>query len=103
MRAFLVCLSTLMIILSLASPSSPQASSKPASSIAPSLLQGTIYKYQVFLPESWTPKQKWPIILFLHGYGERGSDGLLQTESDCPTRFARIVPVFQPSSLFRNA
>src|SRR4029077_5466750 len=24
--------------------------------------------------------QKWPVILFLHGAGERGSDGLLQTD-----------------------
>ena len=41
---------------------------------------GATYKYQVFLPDDWSPKQKWPIILFLHGAGERGSDGLLQTD-----------------------
>jgi predicted peptidase len=38
------------------------------------------YKYQVFIPEDWTPHQKWPVILFLHGAGERGSDGLMQTD-----------------------
>jgi predicted peptidase len=38
------------------------------------------YKYQVFIPDNWSPSRKWPIILFLHGAGERGSDGLLQTE-----------------------
>lgn len=43
-------------------------------------LQGSTYKYQVFLPEDWTPHQKWPIILFLHGAGERGDDGLQQTD-----------------------
>ena len=43
-------------------------------------LSGTTYKYQVFLPENWTPRQKWPVILFLHGAGERGEDGLLQTD-----------------------
>jgi predicted peptidase len=42
--------------------------------------QGISYKYQVFVPEDWTPHQKWPVILFLHGVGERGDDGLLQTD-----------------------
>ena len=44
------------------------------------VLQGTAYKYQVFVPETWTPHQKWPIILFLHGAGERGNDGMQQTD-----------------------
>jgi predicted peptidase len=44
------------------------------------VLQGTTYKYQVFIPETWTPHQKWPIILFLHGSGERGNDGMQQTD-----------------------
>jgi predicted peptidase len=48
-------------------------------------LNGSIYKYQVFVPENWSPTQKWPIILFLHGSGERGSDGLLQTEVGIPS------------------
>jgi predicted peptidase len=43
-------------------------------------LQGTNYKYQVFVPDDWTPHQKWPIILFLHGSGERGEDGMDQTD-----------------------
>lgn len=47
-------------------------------------VDGTSYKYQVFLPENWSPRQKWPIILFLHGAGERGSDGLLQTDVGLP-------------------
>jgi predicted peptidase len=42
-------------------------------------VQGVDYKYQVFVPEDWTPHHKWPVILALHGAGERGSDGLLQT------------------------
>jgi predicted peptidase len=43
-------------------------------------LRGVDYKYQVFLPEDWTPRHKWPIILFLHGSGERGGDGILETD-----------------------
>lgn len=38
------------------------------------------YCYQVFLPKNFTPKQKWPVILFLHGAGERGEDCEAQTE-----------------------
>jgi predicted peptidase len=43
-------------------------------------LHNATYKYQVFLPEGWSNNKKWPIILFLHGAGERGSDGLIQTQ-----------------------
>lgn len=44
-----------------------------------SLIRGVSYAYQVHLPESWTPLEKMPVILFLHGLGERGQDGLRQT------------------------
>jgi predicted peptidase len=61
-------------------------------------VQGTTYKYQVFVPDDWSPGQKWPIILFLHGAGERGSDGLLETAVGLPqavrldrSRFKTIV------------
>jgi predicted peptidase len=61
-------------------------------------LHGISYKYQVFVPENWSPKQKWPIILFLHGAGERGDDGLLQTVAGLPhairidrSRFPTVV------------
>src|SRR5438876_11898592 len=38
------------------------------------------HHYQVFVPFSYTASQRWPVILFLHGAGERGDDGLLQTQ-----------------------
>jgi len=43
--------------------------------------QGTVRRYQVYLPLSYTPNRRWPVILFLHGAGERGSDGLRPTET----------------------
>jgi predicted peptidase len=43
-------------------------------------IQSVNYKYQVFVPEDWNPHRKWPIILALHGAGERGDDGLLETD-----------------------
>jgi predicted peptidase len=42
-------------------------------------LGGVAYRYQVYVPANYSPAQHWPVILFLHGAGERGSDGLLQT------------------------
>ena len=36
--------------------------------------------YQVYVPPSYDPTRRWPVILFLHGAGERGDDGLRQTE-----------------------
>jgi predicted peptidase len=41
---------------------------------------GQTYKYQIFVPQAYAPSQRWPVILFLHGAGERGSDGYLQTQ-----------------------
>lgn len=38
------------------------------------------FAYQVFLPAGWSPTQKWPTVLYLHGLGERGSEGARQTE-----------------------
>jgi poly(3-hydroxybutyrate) depolymerase len=45
---------------------------------------GISYKFQVYVPEPWTGSQRWPVILFLHGSGERGSDGLDQTQVGLP-------------------
>jgi predicted peptidase len=44
------------------------------------VLDGVEYAYQVYVPREYRPSTVWPIILSLHGGGERGSDGLLQTE-----------------------
>src|SRR2546427_4262926 len=41
---------------------------------------GQSHHYQVFVPFSYTTSQRWPVILFLHGAGERGDDGLLPTQ-----------------------
>jgi poly(3-hydroxybutyrate) depolymerase len=43
-------------------------------------VSGKTYRYQVFVPYNWDKHKKWPVILFLHGAGERGEDGLLQTD-----------------------
>jgi predicted peptidase len=40
---------------------------------------GHSYRYQVYVPAGYATAAAWPVILFLHGAGERGADGLLQT------------------------
>jgi poly(3-hydroxybutyrate) depolymerase len=47
-------------------------------------VQGVMHKYQVYLPENWNDHQRWPVILFLHGSGERGMDGMDQTQIGLP-------------------
>jgi len=98
---FLVCLSFLTV--SLALPSCASARTHETGFLDRTLsLHGATYKYQVFLPDNWSRKQKWPIILFLHGAGERGNDGLLQTDvglahaiRDNRSRFPTVVVIPQ--------
>jgi poly(3-hydroxybutyrate) depolymerase len=48
------------------------------------LVNGTVYRYQVYLPENWNEHGSWPVILFLHGSGERGSEGMDETQIGLP-------------------
>jgi predicted peptidase len=59
---------------------------------------GHVARYQVYVPGDYATSTAWPVILFLHGAGERGSDGLRQTSvglapaiRNDPTRFPAIV------------
>ena len=36
------------------------------------------YKYRVWLPHHYTKLHHWPVVLYLHGSGERGTDNLRQ-------------------------
>jgi poly(3-hydroxybutyrate) depolymerase len=48
--------------------------------------RGTAYHFQVYLPEDWRrdDHRQWPIVLFLHGRGERGAEGMWQTQIGLP-------------------
>ena len=39
---------------------------------------GVRYPYQVFIPVGYTSTKKWPVVVFLHGGNDVGSDGYLQ-------------------------
>jgi len=38
------------------------------------------FAYCAYVPPQYSPERAWPAILFLHGSGERGRDGFLQTD-----------------------
>lgn len=66
----------------------------------------TTYRYQVYLPEEWRrdDRKQWPVILFLHGRGERGQEGMWQTQiglpqaiRDHPERWPFVVVIPQCS------
>lgn len=65
---------------------SPQERPEAAAEVATGFLFKTItvgeeeYAYSVYVPPEYTAEKRWPLILFLHGSGERGTDGLQQTE-----------------------
>jgi len=44
------------------------------------LIDNRSVDYQVYLPKNYQEKENWPVILFLHGAGERGENPLLATE-----------------------
>ena len=39
---------------------------------------GTTMRYVVYVPWDYSPEKQWPVILFMHGSGEEGTDGLRQ-------------------------
>jgi acetyl esterase/lipase len=48
------------------------------------LLNGVSYRYVVYVPIEYDGRRSWPVILFLHGAGERGSDGMDETQVGLP-------------------
>ena len=42
-------------------------------------VDGADRRYQVWVPAAYDKSRRWPAILFLHGAGERGDDGVAQT------------------------
>jgi len=64
---------------------------------------GRSFHYQVFVPFSYSPAQRWPIILFLHGAGERGEDGLLPTQVGLGTAVRKNASRFPAIIVFPQA
>lgn len=49
-------------------------------------LHGVTHHFQIYLPEDYKrdDHRQWPVILFLHGRGERGAEGMWQTQIGLP-------------------
>jgi|SRR5215468_8704004 len=43
-------------------------------------MKGEVFRYQVYVPQNFDSQKHWPVILFLHGSGERGDKGILPTD-----------------------
>ena len=71
---------------------------------------GINHRYQVYVPADYnTSQQRWPVILFLHGGGERGTDGVFQTQvglagavRSAPSKWPAIIvmPQVQTDSIW---
>jgi predicted peptidase len=65
-------------------------------------VHGHAYRYRVWLPPHHTKLRRWPVILFLHGSGERGNDnrsqltvGLPALLASQPSRYRAVVVIPQ--------
>ncbi len=56
--------------------------------------------YQVFVPRCYNPERQWPLVLFLHGAGEGGDDGLLPTEFQLGSAIRRHADLFKAMAVF---
>jgi len=63
-------------------------------------VNGDVFRYQVFVPAAYTRDRLWPVILFLHGGGERGNDGLIQTEVGLGSAIRRFADRFPAIVVF---
>lgn len=73
--------------------------------------EGEVRPAVVFVPDGYDPDEEWPLIVFLHGIGERGNDGWRQTEVGIgkairwyPERFPALVlmPQCAPSTVWSS-
>lgn len=62
--------------------SSPQPTSDagtgPQLRLASITIDGRSYPYALFIPAGYDPARRWPLVLFLHGSGESGTNGTRQ-------------------------
>src|SRR5688500_819213 len=86
-------------LLNLAAPALALGPDAKAGFLGRSVRVGDVdHAYKVYVPPSFDPARTWPVILFLHGAGERGTDGVQQTEVGLgrvlranPERFPAVV------------
>jgi predicted peptidase len=74
-------------------------------------IEGTAYRYQVYVPADFNRSRKWPVIVFLHSNGAQGMDGLSHTNTGLASVIRRdrarvpgivVFPQAVPSSRWSN-
>lgn len=58
--------------------------------------EGKSLPYVVYVPKDYSADKQWPVVLFLHGSGERGTDGLKQSQVGIGTA-VRMFPERYPA------
>jgi predicted peptidase len=58
------------------------------------------YKYRVWLPQHYTKLHHWPVVLYLHGSGERGSDNLRQVSEGLAPALERFGERYKAIVIF---
>lgn len=76
-----ILLPWLVLAMPVTQTSDGDAKPEPSGFLFKTVVIGTeTYNYSIYVPPEYDADVAWPCVLFLHGSGERGSDGLLQTE-----------------------
>src|SRR5688572_28413641 len=94
----------LFIVLSLIAVASVPAQKRETGFLNRSVtVNGAEYRYQVYIPRELDRRTPWPVILFLHGGGEYGSDGMRQTNIGLATAVRRNPERFPAIIVFPQA
>ncbi|WZO95860.1 family 16 glycoside hydrolase [Isosphaeraceae bacterium EP7] len=91
-----------ILIQPLPSPTAEGDATAPGFHLRTVKTPGGDRKYTLWVPEGYDASKAWPAILFLHGSGERGEDGVIQAQTGIgpaiaanPGRFPALVVIPQ--------
>jgi len=66
-------------------------------------LKGETYSYQVYIPAEYATAKLWPVIVYLHGDGRQGNDGLRPTMSGLADSIRQNRSLFPAIAIFPQA
>jgi predicted peptidase len=66
-------------------------------------VKGETFRYQVYVPADYASRRSWPVIVFLHGNGDQGSDGRKHTERGLAERIRKNPSQFPAIIVFPQA
>ena len=62
-----------------------------------------IQRHSLYVPPGYTPEKEWPMIVFLHGYGDQGHDGRKPTRIALASAIEKHPEMFPALVLFPQA